>query len=70
VNAATEGGDGVDLLERGVAAARAVTSAVEFSGLQGDNSSPRRCPHLSPVPLFMGCDKLTLTLTATGGRAR
>jgi hypothetical protein len=46
-------------------------SAVQFSGLKGDNSYPRRCPPFCPpCSLCEGCDRLTLTLTATRGRDR
>jgi hypothetical protein len=46
-------------------------SAVQFSGLKGGQlRSEALSPLLSPVPLCEGWDKLTLTLTATRGRAR
>jgi uncharacterized protein (DUF433 family) len=43
-------------------------SARPVQRLKGDNSDPRRCPPFCPpCPLLEGCDKLTLTLTATKG---
>jgi hypothetical protein len=52
------------LIREGAATARwkrdTITIADPPFSSAGDNSSPRRCPPLSPMPLCEGCDKLTL----------